>query len=60
MVKKWYPVVLRQVLFVLNLTFNLFSVTNELDKGYTQIADAEKSIILEDGEPVLIAERCGR
>ena len=57
--KKWYPVVLRQVLFVPNLTLNLFSVTTVLDKGYTQIADAEKSIILKNGEPVLIAERSG-
>lgn len=30
-----------------------------MDKGYTQQADAEKSIILEDGKPVLIAERNG-
>lgn len=58
--EKWNKIILRQVLFVPSLTFNLFSVTTVLDKGYTQQANAEKSIILENGKPVLIAERSGR
>lgn len=57
--KRWYPIILRQVLFVPNLSFNLFSLTTVLDKGYTQQADAKISKILENGKPVLIAERSG-
>lgn len=57
--KKWYPIVLRKVLFVPNLSFNLFSVTTVLDLGYKQEADAEKSVILEKDKPVLIADRRG-
>ena len=57
--EKWYPITLRQVLFVPNLSFNLFSLTTVLDKGYTQQADAKISKILENGKTVLIAERSG-
>lgn len=34
---KWYEVVLKDVLFVPKMTFNLFSVTQLLDKGYIQV-----------------------
>ncbi|XP_039311135.1 uncharacterized protein LOC120359010 [Solenopsis invicta] len=55
--KEWYPIVLQQVLYVPELTFNLFSLTTALDKGYTQQANASQSIILENNNPVLIADR---
>lgn len=46
--KEWCPIILKNVLFVPELSFNLFSVTTVLDKGYTQQATAEKSLILEN------------
>lgn len=55
--KEWYPIVLQQVLYVPELTFNLFSLTTALDKGYTQQANASQSVILENNNPVLIADR---
>lgn len=55
----WYRIVLRRVLFVPNLSFNLFSVTSVLDNGYKQEAEANASKILENGKTVLIAERSG-
>ena len=57
--KVWNPIVLRDVLFVPNLNFNLFSLTTVLDRGLTQQADATRSIILENGKAVLVAEREG-
>lgn len=56
---EWYPVVLTDVLFVPNLSFNLFSVAQMLDKGFIQCANAEQSVYkLADGnETVAIAER---
>lgn len=43
----------------MNLTFNLFSVTTVSDKAYTQYTNTEKSIILKNDKPVLIAKRHG-
>lgn len=57
--EKCYPITLHQVLFVPDLSFNLFSLTTVLDKGYTQQADAKTSKILKNGKTVLIAERSG-
>lgn len=57
--EKWCKIVLKDVLFVPELSFNLFSVTTALDKGYTQSATAEESVIMEQGKPVLIAKRTG-
>lgn len=57
--EKWYPIVLRDVLYVPDLKFNLFSVTTVLDKGYTQKATAENSMIMEGKTIVLMAERIG-
>lgn len=45
--KQWYPIVLEHVLYVPEMTFNLFSLTTVLDKGYKQQADATQSVILE-------------
>lgn len=57
----WYQVTLKNVLYVPKMTFNLFSVTQILDKGYVQCADAEKSIFKnsEDNDIVAIGERDG-
>lgn len=57
--KTWYPIVLERVLYVPEMTFNLFSLTTALDKGYKQEADANRSVILENNNPVLIGERIG-
>lgn len=54
---EWRQIVLKDVLFVPELSFNLFSVTTVLDKGYTQSATAEQSVIIDQGKPVLIAKR---
>lgn len=58
----WYEVILKDVLFVPKMTFNLFSVTQLLDKGYIQVANANMSTFkTSDGkETVGIAKREGR
>lgn len=56
---KWYSIVLKEVLFVPELTFNLFSLTTALDKGYEEHATLEKSIIMENNNPVLMSDRDG-
>lgn len=58
----WNKVVLKDVLYVPELTFNLFSVTQLLDKGYVQTANANQSIFLTpvDEEVVVIARRVGK
>ncbi|XP_023210680.1 uncharacterized protein LOC111613562 [Centruroides sculpturatus] len=43
--REWYPATLKDVLYVLNISFNLFSVTQMLDKGFIQTANANTSII---------------
>lgn len=40
--KVWYQIILKNVLYVPKLTFNLFSVTQMLDKGYVQTANANQ------------------
>lgn len=50
---KWYPIVLKDILYSPELTFNLFSRTIVLDKGFSQQATAQLSIIPEDNKPVL-------
>lgn len=57
--QNWNEVVLKNVLLVPQLTFNLFSVSEMLDKGYIQSSNAKESIFkTPDGEEtVAIAER---
>lgn len=42
--EQWYDVVLENVLYVPDINFNLFSVTQVLDKGYVQSANADISV----------------
>ncbi|KAK9870289.1 hypothetical protein WA026_006376 [Henosepilachna vigintioctopunctata] len=42
--KDWDKIILKNVLYVPKMPFNLFSVSSILDKGYEQSAVAEKSI----------------
>lgn len=56
---QWRPIVLEEVLFVPELTFNSFSLTTALDAGYEQFATANKSVILKNKNPVLMSERKG-
>lgn len=53
----WEKIVLCNVLHVPSLSFNLFSVTQVLDKGYTQSANATQSVFKFNGESVVVAER---
>ncbi|KAG5876685.1 hypothetical protein JTB14_019433 [Gonioctena quinquepunctata] len=57
--KEWYEVVLKNVLYVPKMSFNLFSVSQMLDKGYIQEADASQSTFKsrEDNKIVAIAKR---
>ena len=57
--KEWYKIILKNVLCVPRMTFNLSSVTQMLDKGYVQTANANKSIFktLDGEETVAIVER---
>lgn len=59
--QKWYPVVLEDVIYVPNLNFNLFSVSQMLDKGHVQKANGNESTFFDqDGkEIVAIAKRKG-
>lgn len=41
--ENWYPVTLQDVLYVPKLGFNLFSVGQILDKGFSQRADKDTS-----------------
>lgn len=58
---KWTPVIMKDVLYVPRLDYNLFSVGQILDKGYIQIADKQMSrIATSDGQHTkVIAEREG-
>lgn len=60
--KDWNKVVLKDVLYVPELTFNLFSVTQLLDKGYVQTANANETIFSMpvNNEVVAIARREGK
>ncbi|XP_076298344.1 uncharacterized protein LOC143217692 [Lasioglossum baleicum] len=60
--QEWCKIVLKNVLHVPKLTFNLFSVTQMLDKGYVQTANADQSIFktLDTKETVGIAKRDGK
>lgn len=57
----WYQVVLQDVLYVPKLNFNLFSVSQTLDKNYVQTADRNISIFrtADQQEVVAMAEREG-
>ncbi|KAG5887624.1 hypothetical protein JTB14_036269 [Gonioctena quinquepunctata] len=55
--KKWYEVVLKNVLYVPKMSFNLFSVSQMLDKGYIQEADASQSTFKSREDIVAIAKR---
>lgn len=59
--KEWYKVVLQNVLYVPKMTFNLFSVSRILDKGYVQSANSSQSIFKtpNEQEVVAIAKREG-
>lgn len=59
--EKWYPVVLEDVIYVPNLNFNLFSVSQMLDKGHVQKANGRESTFYsQDGrEIVAVARRKG-
>lgn len=59
--QKWYPVVLEDVIYVPNLNFNLFSVSQMLDKGHVQKANGNESTFysLDGREIVAIAKRKG-
>ncbi|XP_077268719.1 uncharacterized protein LOC143900851 [Temnothorax americanus] len=58
--EEWYKIVLQNVLYVPRMTFNLFSVTQLLDKGYLQTATADQSIFTTlDKKIVAIAKRKG-
>lgn len=58
--EEWYKIVLQNVLYVPKMTFNLFSVTQLLDKSYLQTATADQSIFTTlDKEIVAIAKRKG-
>ncbi|KAG5883167.1 hypothetical protein JTB14_010303 [Gonioctena quinquepunctata] len=57
--KEWYEVLLKNVLYVPKMSFNLFSVSQMLDKGYIREADASQSTFKsrEDNKIVAIAKR---
>lgn len=59
--QKWYPIVLEDVIYVPNLKFNLFSVSQMLDKGHVQKANVKESTFysLNGREIVAIAKRKG-
>lgn len=59
--QKWYPVVLEDVIYVPNLNFNLFSVSQMLDKGHVQKANGKESIFysLDGRKIVAMAKRKG-
>ncbi|XP_047107272.1 uncharacterized protein LOC124776361 [Schistocerca piceifrons] len=42
--EQWYDAVLKNVLYVPNINFNLRSVAQALDKGYVQTANADLSV----------------
>ncbi|CAB3235580.1 unnamed protein product [Arctia plantaginis] len=54
--QKWYPVVLEDVIYVPNLYFNIFSVSQMLDKGYVQKENVKESTFYSQ-EIVAIARR---
>lgn len=57
--KQWYLATLKDVLYVPKITFNLFSVTQMLDKGYILKTNADTSILetADSKEQVAVAER---
>lgn len=59
--KVWYQIILKNALYVPKMTFNLFSVTQMLNKGYVQTANANQSIFktLDEKETVAIAKQDG-
>lgn len=59
--QKWYPVVLENVIYVPNLNFNLFSVSQLLDKGHVQKANGNESTFYcqDSNEVVAMARRKG-
>lgn len=60
--EEWYEIVLKNVLYVPKITFNLFSVSQMLDKDYIQTADASHSIFktTDEKEIVAMAKRDGK
>ena len=59
--KTWNKVTIKDVLYVPKLTFNLFSLTQALDRGYEQRATSNMTVYtsLDDNETVAIGERDG-
>lgn len=59
--KEWNPIVLKDVLHVPELKFNLFSVSRMLDRGFKMRSDKEKSefVTAHDGSIVGLAKREG-
>ncbi|XP_023229157.1 uncharacterized protein LOC111629473 [Centruroides sculpturatus] len=57
--REWYPATPKDVLYVPNISFNLFSVTKMLDKGFVQTANANTSIIetVYRKEQIAVAQR---
>lgn len=57
--REWYKILLKNVLYVPKMTFNLFSVSQVLDKGYVQTADLNESIFKtsDQEKTVAIAKR---
>lgn len=52
---EWYKIILKNVLYVPRMTFNLFSVTQMLDKGYTQAADSNGSLFKTSDQTSIVA-----
>jgi len=59
--KEWYKIILKDVLHVSKMIFNLFSVTQLVDKGYIQTANAKHFVFktLNKKETVAVANRDG-
>lgn len=58
--EEWTKIVLKDVLHVPSMPFNLFSVISLLDKGYVQVADSSKSTFYDkENETAVMASREG-
>lgn len=56
----WRKIILKNVLHVPDMPFNLFSVVRMLDRGHTQVADSKKSEFYDvNGNVVIMAMRDG-
>lgn len=52
---KWYPIILKDTLYVPRITFNLVSVSKLLDKNYIQSADSSSSIFKTKNKQQIVA-----